>query len=115
MLVESANVGDSRYVYLQDLKELDAQSLGSTPISWSPCLTPVRLDNWAELLSSHPDREYALYIQTGLSSGFRVGCNRHEAKLRPAVRNHPSASANPSVVTDYIQSECKAGRMVGPL
>ena len=113
--LKAANIEGGRYVYLQDLRELDRQSMHSAPISWPTCPTPLRLENWVEFLSSHPDQEFASCIHMGLSLGFRIGCSRRKSELLSASRNHPSASANPIVVSDYIQTEREEGRLVGPL
>ena len=109
------HVENNHYAYFCDLRDLNGQSLGGISDGGSAGPTPVHPGNWAELLSSHPDQEFALYIQAGLSSGFHIGYNRLNIKLISASRNHPSAAANPSVVADYIWSECEAGWMAGPI
>ena len=54
--LKAANIESGQYVYLQDLRELDKQSVCSAPISWPTCPTRLRMKNWVEYLSSYPDQ-----------------------------------------------------------
>ena len=65
--------------------------------------------------ATHPDQDFAAYIHSGLSNGFRIGFNRQGPHLKSSARNHPSAASNSLVVRDYIRKEVSAGRLVGPL
>ena len=85
------------------------------PCSWPTSPTPLHLGNWEEFLFSHPDHEFASHICVGLTYGFRLGCNRQNTKLVLVSRNHPSALANPSAVSDYIRKDLEDGQLVGPL
>ena len=64
-------------------------------------------------MREHPDELYAKYILCGLREGFRIGANRNR-RVRPALHNLPSAREHPQVVADYLNSEAKLGRMLGP-
>ena len=113
--LKEANMKGSQYVYLRDLIKLDMQPGCTTPVSWPTSPTPLHIGNWEKFLSSHPDQEFASRIHAGLTYGFCIGCNRQDTKLVSASRNHPSASANLSVVSDYIRTELEDGRLEGPL
>ena len=112
--VGAANIASGQYAYLDDLLELE-DCKGCNSIQWPTCPTPVVLSNWTHFLRSHPDQRFASYIQAGLSSGFHIGYSREGSTLRSARKNHPSASANPRVVSEHIRAEVEAGRLVGPL
>ena len=73
--------------------------------------TPLQLDQWAELLKSHPDKEFAIYITDGIAHGFRFGCNRLCIKLRSCKHNLLSASEYPHVVEEYLANELVHGRI----
>ena len=82
---------------------------------WPVSPTPILLSQWEPTLQSHPDQQFATYIRAGLSQGFRIGFDRREAALKACFRNHPSATCNEQIVTDYLKAEQDAGRIVGPL
>ena len=62
--------------------------------------TPLHLDVWARVLSSHPDRAFARYVCLGLSHGFRIGF-QHSSPLRSASSNMESARLHPEVISEY--------------
>lgn len=104
-----------RYAYLHDLRKLEECTDPACPVQWPTCPSPVHLNHWMEFLYSHPDQEFAAYIHTGLSQGFRIGYNRQISSLRSTSRNHPSALSNPQVVQDHIAAEVEVGRLLGPM
>ena len=110
-----ANITAGRYAYLQDLLEFEECVESQCPMAWPVCPSPIILANWAQFLQSHPDQDFAAYIHSGLSNGFRIGFNRQAPHLKSSARNHPSAASNPLVVREYIRKEVSAGRLVGPL
>ena len=94
-------------MYREDLFKLDSCS-GSPPTAkWPVFHSPFRLDNWKYAFVS--------YIQMGLTRGFHIGFDRATSSLKSRRKNHPSAAANPAVVSQYIQSELELGRLVGPI
>lgn len=74
-----------------------------------------RLPTWRRYLAQHPDRSFGEFILRGLSSDFRIGCApRAEWQTTAACRkrNMLSALANRLVVTEYLEAEQSAGRVV---
>lgn len=105
-----------KYRYMEELKRLDNAHGASVPVvdpRLSPIITPLNLGAWSKCLEYHPDKAFVQYILTGVTQGFRVGFNTG-ARLRPAKRNIPSADQHPEVISDYIQKEKAAGRILGP-
>ncbi len=113
--LKAANIVDGHYMYTSDLLKLEECKDSNHPIVWPTCPSPICCSNWVEFWASHPDRAFASYILSGLTTGFRVGFDRCSTPLRSAHRNHPSSVANASVVEDHISLEVEAGRLVGPL
>ena len=85
------------------------------PLHWPPAPSPVVTSELWTNLQDHPDQRFASLIMRGLREGFRVGFRRSSTVLRESGHNHPSAQANPSIVTSHITSELSAGRLVGPI
>ena len=69
---------------------------------------------WFQCLVNHPDVAFAAYITLGITNGFRIGHSKVVTQLRTNPRNLMSALVHPEVVQDYLDRECKAGRLVGP-
>ena len=113
--VAGANVVGGCYIFTGDFRQLDRAVSEDNSSSWAGGPSPLRLASWSEVLASHLDREYAAYIGAGIRYGFRVGFSRGVVHLRSCARNHPSATESREVVTEHIRTECRAGRMVGPL
>ena len=112
---KTANIILGCYIYLQDLFYFEEFRAHSCPVSWPVCTSPIKLTSWGRFLQAHPDQQFATYIRSGLANGFRIGFDRNSSQLRSTPRNHPSAAANPQIVSDYIEAEVAAGRLVGPL
>ena len=74
----------------------------------------VSLRAWWERLSSHPDREFAKYVLSGLEHGFRIRFD-YKTRLSSARQNMPSAAEHPEVVVRYITDERTTGRILGPV
>ena len=72
--------------------------------------TPVNLATWERAMLSHPDRQFTNFILKGLSEGFRVGYQYDTAELKQEGKNMPCS--NPQVITEYLQNELKANRVV---
>ena len=77
--------------------------------------SPLQLKAWSAALRSHPDTEFAGYILEGIQHGFRIGYNHTDHTCLPAVRNLPSATEHPDVISKYLTTEVAKGRMLGPL
>ena len=92
--------------------------------NWAPSLylpllpphkvSPIRVDRLRKEASAHPDLQFVDYVLTGIQEGFRVGFNPLSVSLRSARQNMPSASLQPSVIDDYLQTELAKGRVAGP-
>ena len=104
--------------YTPHLLALDScRPLCQTPL---PCegrsiISPLKSHAWSSLLATHPDPRLAEYLVRGITEGFRIGFRYSEFFTRPANSNMPSALANPTPVTSYIQTEIEAGRLIGPV
>ncbi len=109
------NVHAGRYIYIEDLLELDECNELSCPVQWPVGPSPVHLNSWQEFLHCHPDQTFASYIHAGFSAGFRIGYSRQAPSLKSSSKNHPSATANAIVVRNHIRAELEVGRLVGPL
>ncbi len=68
---QAANIVAEKYIYTDDLLEMERCMDSSNPVCWPMCPSPVCLENWEEALSSHPDRRFAAYIHSGFSSTGR--------------------------------------------
>ena len=66
-------------------------------------------------MAEHPDSKFKDYIMEGLHQGFRIGFDYWKHSCVPAYNNLPSVVSHPAVVQEYLEKECRLGRMVGPL
>ncbi len=82
---------------------------------WAEIATPLRLREWEQGLSSHPDREFVQYVCNGIRDGFRIGFNYGTARCNRSPGNMGSAKLHEEVVERYIAAECEAKRLLGPL
>ena len=81
--------------------------LDSTP-------SPVKLDKLKAELSSHPDREFVLYLLDGFTYGFDTGF----VSLPPTsyiCRNLQSGLKDPESVLSLLSKEVDKGFLLGPL
>ena len=111
----SANIIHGQYRYIADLLHLATASSHSPYRTWPAYHSPIKMDQLAPFLASHPDQALASYIQMGLLTGFRIGYSRNRAQMRSRNTNHPSALRNKEVVDDKIAAELAAGRLLGPI
>ena len=67
------------------------------------------VENVGESTCDHQFRD----ITSGIREGFQIefDCNK---QCKPMGKNMRSARQNPAVVTDYLLTECAAGRVIGP-
>ena len=107
-----------KYIYLEDLKKLNA-CVANPPSQLPPLLrtvcTPLILSAWCQHLRDHPDPEFIEYILSGIANGFRIGFNYSGCKCTSAKRNMLSATENKGVIEKYLAKECKAGIKTKPL
>jgi len=78
---------------------------GTTPLLW---------EEWDMALQQHPDQCFRNYIVQGIRDDFRLGY-QYGFQCKLASKNLRSALQCPLVVGDYLETECGAGRVVGPL
>lgn len=103
------------YEYTADLLCLDfvRHPLEHQAASLTSVSTPLAVDQWSSILTSHSDRAFAHYICDSIRMGFRIGFD-YTAQLKPATENVQSALTHPQVVSAYIQKELSLGRLLGP-
>ena len=99
--------GPSRPRHLQAATPIEMNSLNQVA-------PPLCTESWASALEEHPDVEFRWYIVQGLTHGFLIGIDRRQS-LRAACYNIPSAEAHPTMVSEYLETEVNASRIVGPL
>ena len=105
------------YQYTGDLLALDscrAPRFGLPSLRFAAVITPLQWERWQHCLRSHPAREYAAYIVRGIRSGFRVGFQYGLAPCQSAQRNMLSASQCQGKISEFLATECAAGRVLGP-
>ena len=78
-------------------------------------VSPLKVDQWRVWLQGHPDQVAAQPVLKGLKEGFRIDFQYVTNNWRPASPNMLSADTNLQVVSDYLQEEVEAGRIIGPL
>ena len=67
--------------------------------------TPLMTQNWLALLADHPNKQLTEFFTTGISQGFRIGCNAPQSILRSASQNLACALQHPEVVDQYLSEE----------
>ena len=110
--------GDRGYPYMKDLLELETVASSRTVDSIPPILqgihTPLVVQQWKASLAPHPDKNFSQYITQGLQHGFHIGMDA-SSTLKAASVNMQLALQNPDVIRERLSTECKAGRVIGPL
>lgn len=102
---------------MEDLLRLDAcrpKENATLLPTLSNVNSPLRWREWDARLSSYPDQRLRTYLVEGIRKGFRVGYN-YDSVCHHVKGNMKSAMDNPQVVQDYLGTELKEGRIVGPL
>ena len=112
-----ANVMENKYIYLEDLLGLQACRPPKQSIVLGSIVSPLhnKLHRWRSALTNHPDQSFAHYIIDGLSVGVRIGFDYSNCSCTPARTNLLSVSNNSEIVQQYLQDECRLGRVLGPL
>ena len=75
-LVDACGLVNGHHVSLPRLRSLETADASGTPAlpDWAGASSsPVRVEAWRSALAKHHDREFALFIVTGLAEGFRIG------------------------------------------
>ena len=106
---------EGRYFGMSDHRAIDACRPAHTPVipaELGVVKSPLRASEWEEVLGSHPDREFARYIVTGIREGFRIGYDYGQQLGRKRARNMRSASEHPEPIDNYVQTESREGRLI---
>ena len=74
--------------------------------------TPLNANNFLWELQSHPNNEFCDYIVSGIREGFDLGVKGNLVSFSSG--NMKSANQHSDVVSKYIATETKAGRIKGP-
>ena len=77
-------------------------------------VTPIDAHKLWRELCLHPDQVKVDYVISGLTNGFRLGFDPLAVSLQSAAHNMPSASLQPSVIDQYLLTECEKRRVAGP-
>ena len=85
----------------------------TVPAVLSTVRTPLKAANWARHLSSNPVLEFMAFLLCGIQEGFRVGFDYGRVVLKPSKSNMVSEREHPAIVSEYLQEECKKGRVIG--
>ena len=86
-----------------------------TSLALSEIITPLHWRTWEEALCSHPDKTFSKLIVEGIREGFRIGFNYNRFhSTKSCNRNMASAYEHPIIVSEYLEEECKEGRVLGP-
>ena len=66
LTLEVANIRSGRYVYMEDLRELEKCTDDGDPIVWPTCPSPVHVAGWGEYIWAHPNKTL-VHTSTGVS------------------------------------------------
>ena len=116
----NGNIKESTYRYTGDLLQLEQccndKPENRLPLACTTIISPLyeKASEWSQCLVSHPDAAFAAYVTTGITNGFRIGHSRAVSQLSTTPHNLMSAVVHPEVVQNYLERECKAGRLTGP-
>ena len=107
------NVVGGRYVYMEDLLKLEANSPAVPPHLPARALeiiTPLRVEAWHSHLLQFPDKRFPGFILRGLQEGFRIGFESVRP-YRSSNRNMKSAHEHPTPVQTYLDRETSLRRI----
>ena len=76
--------------------------------------TPLDIFQWGEALRDHPNQPLAQFFLTGIKEGFRIGYKYGLSSLKSARRNLDCAMQHEEVVSEYLRTEVRNGRVSGP-
>ena len=76
-------------------------------------LTPVNINRLGYELAAHPDTHFKQYLIEGLTHGFHTGI-QFIPELSIECKNLKSATCQPNVVTELIETEVNKGYVCGP-
>ncbi len=82
---------------------------------WSHVESPMQPEAWEVALAGHPDGDYRTYLVKGLREGFRIGFGYGSCQCTGASSNMHSAEERPSIIAEFLASELRSGRVLGPI
>ena len=97
-----------------------AAALNSIQVSLAACIiaTPLPLSGWCFLLRGRPHRDMVHLVLKGISVGFKIvysyGSSVLTSANTSAKQNPQGAVMHPDMMEDYLQTEIRLGRLVGP-
>ena len=105
-----------KYQYTADLLALDRcrapQPRHILPLMAS-IVTPLPWREWQMRLATHPDRNFANLVVTGIKEGFRVRYDYSSHTCKKSPKNMQSAREGRAVINEYLAQECAEGRTLG--
>jgi len=92
----------------------DSPSTVKVPHEATAVTTPLKAENWASLLATHPNQELVQFFINGITRGFRIGFKSSPKPLKSAKRNLGCALQHPDTVSQYLADEIAHNRVAGP-
>ena len=110
VITSACSPTEARGKYTADLLGIDSCRPVRRPVLPSEIkivrtCTPLKVQEWGEMLAGHPDETFAQYVLSGLLGGFRIGFNYRHHVCTSSNTNMCSALSNPAVVADYFLEE----------
>ncbi len=97
-----------------DDKRPENRVLPAVP-GWSHVESLMQPEAWEVALTDHPDGAYRTYLVKGLREGFRIGFGYGSCQCTGASSNMHLAEERPSIITEFLASELRSGRVLGPI
>ena len=110
---EYSHVAD--LLILAGRKLLDNTYFHLFPRELSPIRTSMCADVWTSHLQDHPDRAYCGFLRDGLRTGFQIGFQYGGVVCKGVASNMPTACDQPEVMSKFLETELRAGRVIGPI
>ena len=110
-LLSLCNVVKGRYVYMQDLAQLQHANQLQVSAPLSPVQqriahisSPLVVSSWQRLLAYHPDEQFRTFVIEGTQQGFHIGFDASHP-THSSRRNIKSAYEHQHVVQEYLDRE----------
>ena len=116
ILEEESEISMSCWIQKWHAQIAAAPNSPQVPLGLAACsiTTPLLLSGWWFLLRGHPHPNTVHFMLKGISKGFRIGYSYGSSVLTSAKQNLQGAVMHPDVVEEYLQTEIRLGRLVGP-
>lgn len=80
----------------------------------SSIVTLLPWREWQMSLMTHPDRDFANLVVTGIKEGFCVRYDYSSHTCKKSPKNMQSAREGRAAINKYLAQECAEGRILGP-